>query len=85
MQTYFVHHAGVAADARDLDSALKRLRSFDETSPTAGARWLHSYAVRESGGRFGLACLFEADSARTMLQHAQSCGLPATEVRPVVR
>jgi hypothetical protein len=41
--------------------------------------------VRESGGRFGLACLFEADNARTMLQHAESCGLPATEVRPVAR
>ena len=85
MQTYFVHRAGIAADSRELDSALKRLRSFEETSPTLEARWLHSYAMREADGQFSLACLFEADSRRTLLRHAVSCDLPATEILPVAR
>jgi hypothetical protein len=85
MQTYFVRRVGIAADARQLDSALRRLRSFEETSSILNARWLHSYALRETDGQFGLACFFEADTARTLHRHAESINLPATEIRPVSR
>lgn len=83
MQTYFVRRTGIAAGARELDAALTRLRSFEERPSGLPARWLHSYALREAGGRFGLACVFEAEDAQTLLRHAESVRLPAAEILPM--
>ncbi len=83
MHTYVLHRPGIAADAAELDAALTRLRSFEDKPHTLPARWLHSYAMREPNGRFGLVCLFQADSASTLEQHAAQTGLPAREVLPV--
>lgn len=85
MQTYFVRRPGIAADARELNAALTRLRSFEEQPPGVPARWLHSYALREADGRFGLACLFEADDVAALARHAESIRLPAAEIVPVTR
>lgn len=83
MQTYVVRRRGIAAGASDLDAALTRLRSVEEQSSTLPARWLHSYALREPDGRFGLACVFEADSAQTLRRHAELTRLAAEEILPV--
>jgi hypothetical protein len=80
MQTYLVRRVGIAADARELDAALTRLRSFEEQPSALPARWLHSFALREADGRFGLACVFEADGVQTLHRHADSIRLPASEV-----
>jgi len=82
MQTYFVRRPGIAADAGQLDAALVRLRSFEETPHAAPARWLHSYALREADG-FGLACIFQADGVQTLRRHAEWTRLPAAEILPV--
>lgn len=83
MRTYFVRRIGIAAGARELNAALTRLRSFEERPSGLPVRWLHSYALREADGRFGLACLFEAEDAPTLLRHAASVRLPAAEILPV--
>jgi hypothetical protein len=83
MQTYFVRRTCIATGARELDAALTRLRSFEERPSGLAARWLHSYALREADGRFGLACLFEAEAVPALLRHAESIRLPASEVLPV--
>lgn len=82
MQTYFVRRRSIAAGASELDAALTRLRSFEEQSSTLPVRWLHSYALRESDGRFGLACLFQAESAQSLRLHADLVRLPAAEILP---
>lgn len=83
MQTYLVRRIGIAANAAELDAALTRLRAAEEG---AGAvRWLHSYALREADGRFGLACLFLADEAGALRQHAERHRLAAAEVLPITR
>jgi hypothetical protein len=85
MHTYVVHRHGIAASAAELDAALTRLRAFEEEPPHAPqARWMHSYALREADGRFGLACVFEADSVQTLHRHAAQTRLPAQEILPVV-
>jgi len=83
MQIHIVHRPGIAASAAELDAALTWLRSFEEQAPTLPAHWLHSYALRESDGRFGLLCLFEADGAAALERHAEQTGLPAAEILPV--
>lgn len=80
-QIYFVRRGTVAASASDLDAALTRLRSLEE-QPSAGldVRWLHSYALREADGRFGLACVFRADAADTLRRHALLAALPVRDI-----
>ncbi len=85
MQTYLVRRIGIAANAAELDAALTRLRAA-EGDPIAGTtRWLHSYALREADGRLGLACIFLADNAGTLRQHAERHRLAASEVLPISR
>ncbi|HET7795525.1 MAG TPA: nickel-binding protein [Rhizobacter sp.] len=83
MHTYLVRRAGIAADAAELDAALMRLRSFEETPHALHAQWLHSYVLLEPDGRFGLACVFQAEGAATLVEHARRCRLPAREILPV--
>lgn len=83
MQTYVVTRPDVAAGASGLDVALSRLRSFEEDPGTLRARWLHSYALRQADGRFGLACVFAADGIQALQRHAEVAGLPVREILPV--
>ncbi len=82
MQIYLLRRRGIASGANRLNAALTRLRELEEAPSALQARWLHSYALREDDGRFGLACVFEADSARTLRRHAELTRLPAEEILP---
>ena len=83
MQTYVVRRTNIAASAAELDAALTRLRSFEESPHSLNAQWIRSYALREADGRFGLACVFQADSAQTLKRHAEVTRAPAREILPV--
>lgn len=83
MPIYLLRRRGIATGANGLDAALTRLREFEETPSALQARWLHSYALREDDGRFGLACVFQADEARTLRRHSELTRLPAEEILPV--
>ena len=83
MQTYVVSRPGIAANAAELDAALMRLRAFEESGPLLQARWMHSYALREAAGGFGLTCVFRADGIRTLERHAVQTEVPAQQILPV--
>ncbi len=80
MQTFYVRRRGIAGSANELDRALTRLRDFEDGEPGAPVHWLHSYALREPDGRFGLACLCEAQGVLALHAHAARTGLPADEI-----
>lgn len=82
MQTYVVLRPGIASNAAELDTALTRLRAFEDESSALNARWMHSYALR-ADGRFGLACVFQADSVQTLMRHAARTRVRAQEILPV--
>src|SRR5690242_4483591 len=79
MPTYLVRRRGIAANAKELDAALTRLKSLEER-PSLWARALHSYALREDDGRFGLICILAADDLRAVHEHARASLLPAEEI-----
>ena len=85
MHRYLVRRTGIAAGAAELDAALTRLRSFEETPPAHAppARWLRSYAVREADGRLGLLCLFEAADAAALARHAGLTHNAVDEIVPL--
>ncbi len=80
MQTHVVRRIGIAANATELEAALMRLRQLEATDPSPQVQWLHSYALCEPDGRFGLACVFNAPDAAALHRHAEQSGLPAHEV-----
>jgi hypothetical protein len=82
-QTHVVRRAGIAATASELEAALMRLRHVEATAPVPQVQWLHSYALCEPDGRFGLACVFEAPDAAALQRHAEHSRLPAHEIVPV--
>jgi hypothetical protein len=82
MKTFIARRRGIAAGPNELDAALTRLREFEDR-PSMPWRWLHSFALRESDGRFGLLCVFEAEAAQVLRAHARATSLPAEEVLPV--
>ena len=85
MQPYLVRRIGIAANAAELDAALTRLRAAEEGPQLEAVRWLHSYALREADGRFGLACIFLANEAAALRQHGERHRLAAAEVLPITR
>lgn len=84
MQTYFVRRRGIAAGANELQEALSRLLGCEDALSRLSARWLHSYALSEADERYGLACVFRADSVEALRRHAELARLPAAEILPVV-
>jgi hypothetical protein len=83
MNLYCLRRRAIAAGANALDEAFTRLRAFEE-APRLPVRWLHSYALREADGRFGLLCVFEAADADALREHALATQLPAEETVRVV-
>jgi hypothetical protein len=83
MQLHVVRRVAIAASAAELDAALLRLRTLEETPHPLQANWLHSYALREADGRLGLACIFQAEDGAVLQEHARLCRLPAHEILPV--
>ena len=83
VRTFLLRRTGIAGGANELDAALTRLRAFEELPPAARPQWLHSYALHESDGRLGLACVFRADGVAPLCRHAESTRLPAGDVLPV--
>lgn len=83
MPRHVVLRRGIAATAADLDAALTRVCAFEERASAHSVRWRQSYVLREADGRFGLACLFDADDAAALERHAQLVRLPANEVLEV--
>jgi hypothetical protein len=83
MQTYVVRRPGIARTGAELDAALTRLRAFEEKPRALNAQWMHSYALREADGHFGLACVFQADGVQTLEQHAELTHVEAQEILPV--
>ena len=86
MNTYIVRRRGIAAGANELDAAFTRLRAVEEDRRPGprGARWLHSYVLREPDGRYGLACVLLADGPAALQAHAAATELPADEIAPLL-
>ncbi len=84
MSTFIVRRRGIAANAAELDFALTRLRDADGWTGL-DARCVHSYALRESDGRLGLACVLEAAAAEAVRDHARAAQVAAHEVLRVGR
>ncbi|HLF30834.1 MAG TPA: DUF4242 domain-containing protein [Xanthomonadales bacterium] len=83
MQTFVIMRRGAWEDEPDLqEAAAESTRVADEEMP-GQVRWIRSYVLEEEDGTLGTVCIYQAEDADVLMEHAQRAGLPADEILPV--
>ena len=83
MQTFVIMRRGAWEDASDLeDAAAESARVADDEMP-GQVKWIRSYVLEEEDGTLGTVCIYQAEDADALMEHAQRAGLPADEILPV--
>jgi hypothetical protein len=83
MQTFVIMRRGAWEDEPDLqEAAAEATRVADEEMP-GQVRWIRSYVLEEEDGTLGTVCIYQAEDADALMEHAQRAGLPADEILPV--
>ena len=84
MQTFVIFRRSAWEDEPDLEDAVaESTRVADEEMP-GQVKWIRSYVLEEEDGTLGTVCIYQAEDADAIMEHAQRAGLPADEVLPVV-
>ena len=84
MQTFVIMRRGAWEDEPALqDAAAESVRVADEEMP-GQVKWIRSYVLEEEDGTLGTVCIYQAEDADAIMEHAQRAELPADEVLPVV-
>jgi Protein of unknown function (DUF4242) len=84
VQTYAIMRRRGWDDRAALDAAGDRSNTVRGGEMAGQMRWLRSYFVREEDGSLGTICIYEAQSAEAIREHARRARLPADEVLPVL-
>ena len=80
MNTYVILRRSAWADAPELGAAAEEsTRVGNEEMPDA-VRWIRSYVLAETDGRFGTACIYQGTSEEAVREHAERAGLACDEV-----
>jgi Protein of unknown function (DUF4242) len=80
MQTYAIMRRGGWATREELGEAGDRSNAVREGEMAGQMRWLRSYFFREEDGTLGTICIYEAESADAIREHARRAHLPADEI-----
>jgi len=84
MQTFVILRRGAWQDAPELEvAAAESTRVADEDMPDQ-VKWIRSYVLDEEDGTLGTVCIYQAEDADIIMEHAQRAGLPADEIIPVL-
>jgi len=83
MQTFFIRRKSNWQDTSELSTtAGVSARVGNEEMPDQ-VRWIRSYVVRESDGRFGTVCIYQGKDAAAIREHARRVGMSADEIVPI--
>lgn len=83
MKLYVIRRPSAWASLAELELAgAKSARIGNEEMPDR-VRWIRSYVVNEADGRIGTFCIYEAEDADAIREHARRVGMPGEEFYPV--
>jgi hypothetical protein len=83
MHTYVILRRSGWSAADDLERAAGICARVNTQEMPDRVRWIRSYVLRESDGRLGTACIFQARDEQTLREHARRAGMPCDAVLPV--
>jgi len=79
MDLYVIRRPSAWANLDELEEAgALSARIGNEEMPDR-VRWIRSYVVHESDGRFGTFCIYEARDGSAIREHARRVGMPGEE------
>ena len=83
MNTYVIRRRSNWKDARELEAAAARSTHVGNEEMPDKVRWIRSYVVRESDGRLGTVCIYQATDPEAIREHAGRAGMRADDIIPV--
>jgi hypothetical protein len=83
MQLYGILRRNGWRTPEDLGDAAKKSTEVGD-EPDSGVRWIRSYVLGEESGELGTFCVYEGESPEAIRAHAETAGLPADEIIPIV-
>ena len=84
MDLYFIRRPGAWANLKDLQAAGAKSAKIGNEEMSDRVRWIRSYVVKESDGRLGSFCIYEAKDAESIREHAKRVGMPGDQIFPVL-
>ena len=83
MQTFVIMRRGAWEDEPELQAAAANsIRVADEEMP-GQVKWIRSYVLEEEDGTLGTVCIYQAEDADMLMEHAQRAEISADEILPV--
>lgn len=80
MQTFVIRRRSNWKDSAELGIAAGvSARVGNEEMPDK-VRWIRSYVVRETDGKLGTVCIYQATDAAALREHARRVGMSADEI-----
>jgi thiamine biosynthesis protein ThiC len=84
MDLFVIRRSSAWASLAELEAAgAKSARIGNEEMPNR-VRWIRSYVVKESDGRIGTVCIYQARDPESIRAHARRVGMPGDEIFPVL-
>ena len=84
MQTFVIMRRGAWEDEPELQAAAaESIRVADEEMP-GQVKWIRSYVLEEEDGTLGTVCIYQAEDADMLMEHAQRAEISADEILPVM-
>lgn len=84
MDLYVIRRPSAWATAQDLQAAGAKSAQIGTEEMSDRVRWIRSYVVKESDGRLGTVCIYEARDPESIIEHAERVGMPGNEIFPVL-
>ncbi|WGJ14401.1 DUF4242 domain-containing protein [Methylocapsa sp. D3K7] len=85
MDLYVIRRPSAWGNLNELEAAgAKSAKVGNEEMPDR-VRWIRSYVVKESDGRIGTFCIYEAKDPESIREHARRVGMPGDQIFPVVK
>lgn len=79
MDLYVIRRPSAWATLDELEAAGALSARIGNEEMSDRVRWIRSYVVHESDGRFGTFCIYEARDGDSIREHARRVGMPGEE------
>lgn len=85
MDLYVIRRPSAWADAAELEAIAAKSARIGNDEMADRVRWIRSYVVRETDGRLGTFCIYQARNPESIREHARRVGMPGESIFPVVK
>ena len=83
MELYVIRRPSGWGSPAELQAAAEKSGRIGNEEMPDRVRWIRSYVVKESDGKLGTFCIYEARDQESIREHARRVGMPGDQIFPV--